>query len=335
MKIRVALVIIAACTMSVSHGEQVTFTVDSDLSVIQLTDQAFIPSGDTVALPPQQGDGDTVAYTGTITGDLVGSTLTFDPLGGSSVIALEHPKASLFIPEEGGPGGFDDPAAQDLNYAYEAPGFPVATGGTDTLYVQLFDTVLDFFDGSITDGQTADGFDVSLKEGGYGLALPVDITNDNPMFAKPYDIINIDDPFETNATSDPASIALSDNVQTLTIPIETAIFFEIDASGGVIAPTIFELQGTIVGKRSLLGPSDINIDGSVDAADAGLMFSNWGSDGVGDLNNDGIVDAADAGTLFSDWTGDSVPEHIIPEPMTAGVFLAGGVALLCGLRRKR
>lgn len=51
--------------------------------------------------------------------------------------------------------------------------------------------------------------------------------------------------------------------------------------------------------------SDINRDGVVDAADAGMLFAQIGTDGgpnrVGDLNLDGIVDAADAGIFFSEW----------------------------------
>ena len=71
--------------------------------------------------------------------------------------------------------------------------------------------------------------------------------------------------------------------------------------------------------------SDLNGDGSVDAADAGIMFGNWGNSGDGDINGDGIVDAADAGIMFADWTGDT-PQNV-PEPSSAGL-LAMGVLLL-------
>lgn len=56
--------------------------------------------------------------------------------------------------------------------------------------------------------------------------------------------------------------------------------------------------------------ADINGDGAVDAADAAMMFAQWGTTGSGDLNGDSVVDAADAGELFAHWTGDvqSVPE---------------------------
>ena len=52
--------------------------------------------------------------------------------------------------------------------------------------------------------------------------------------------------------------------------------------------------------------ADLNGDGLVDAADAGILFSNWDTSGPeGDLNSDGIVDAADAGIMFAEWTVDS------------------------------
>ena len=49
-------------------------------------------------------------------------------------------------------------------------------------------------------------------------------------------------------------------------------------------------------------PADLNGDGSVDAADIGLLVAAWGtSDPVGDINGDGNVDAADLGLLVGAW----------------------------------
>ena len=69
--------------------------------------------------------------------------------------------------------------------------------------------------------------------------------------------------------------------------------------------------------------SDVNYDGSVDAADAGIMFGEWGtpqylSKWVGDINHDFIIDAADAGILFGQWTGDAAP---VPEPGSAWILI--------------
>lgn len=65
-----------------------------------------------------------------------------------------------------------------------------------------------------------------------------------------------------------------------------------------IVPTSFTL-GTDIFTFQI---ADLNFDGVVDAADAGIMFGNWGGCGKSDLNGDGIVDAADAGILYGQWT---------------------------------
>jgi predicted outer membrane repeat protein len=52
-------------------------------------------------------------------------------------------------------------------------------------------------------------------------------------------------------------------------------------------------------------PADFIADGTVNAADLGVMLNFWGTDGSGypgvDLDNDGIVGAADLATLLSAW----------------------------------
>ena len=47
---------------------------------------------------------------------------------------------------------------------------------------------------------------------------------------------------------------------------------------------------------------DLNGDGIVNGADAGLLLANWGGSGVGDLNGSGTVDGADLGVLLSNWS---------------------------------
>ena len=48
-------------------------------------------------------------------------------------------------------------------------------------------------------------------------------------------------------------------------------------------------------------PSDLNGDGSVNAADLALLLGNWGGIGVGDVNDDGGVDAADLAIMLGSW----------------------------------
>lgn len=68
-------------------------------------------------------------------------------------------------------------------------------------------------------------------------------------------------------------------------------------------------------------PGDLNGDGAVDAADAAILFSNWGTvppgDPIADINGDGFIDAADATVVFSNWTGDP------PTAATAAALIDG------------
>jgi hypothetical protein len=47
--------------------------------------------------------------------------------------------------------------------------------------------------------------------------------------------------------------------------------------------------------------SDLNWNGSVDAADITILLSNWGGIGTGDINRDGGVDAQDIAALLGAW----------------------------------
>lgn len=80
--------------------------------------------------------------------------------------------------------------------------------------------------------------------------------------------------------------------------------------------------------------SDFNGDGAVDAADASILFANWGDvppgDPIADLNGDDIVDAADASIVFAEWTGDAVV--VVPEPMGFVLLLIATFGLRPGIR---
>ncbi|MFO0873706.1 MAG: hypothetical protein U0575_07005 [Phycisphaerales bacterium] len=59
---------------------------------------------------------------------------------------------------------------------------------------------------------------------------------------------------------------------------------------------------TVPDAPPVLNPADLDGDGKVDAADLGLLLSNWGGSGAGDLDGDGVVGAADLGLLLSAWS---------------------------------
>ena len=73
-------------------------------------------------------------------------------------------------------------------------------------------------------------------------------------------------------------------------------------------PILSVFSVLIVSMSAHSSSSELNGDGRVDAADAGILFAVWGTDGGetgADFNSDGIVDARDAGALFENWTGDA------------------------------
>ena len=59
--------------------------------------------------------------------------------------------------------------------------------------------------------------------------------------------------------------------------------------------------------------SDVNGDGIIDAADAGVSQANWGNattrHAEGDVNRDGIVDSADTGYMFAEWGAATAGSH--------------------------
>ena len=88
-------------------------------------------------------------------------------------------------------------------------------------------------------------------------------------------------------------------------------------------------------------PGDTNADKIVDATDAAMVASNWGSPtgggpAAGDFNNDGIVNAADASIMAANWGdhNEGVGEgNAVPEPSTI-VLLLGMLLGVVVTRRK-
>lgn len=324
-----------ALTAGVSRlaAEDVTFIVDPLRTTIQVTDFAYVPEiEDFFPMNPQVTTGDVANYIGTVTGDLVGDTLTFD--GNSALVALEHPQVLNFTPEEGGPGGPEDPAAQAINYAYFLEGVR-----NTTLYVQFFNIVWGLPAGkSVTHAQPPTNTDLELTAGNYALVLEdPDIVNDTAYFNQPFDVLTPGDhPVSPNTSTNQVTLVTQSGIQTLTIPLQAVLEFNVDISGGQAAPTRLVVAGNVVATRTISQLAcDLNGDGSADAADAGIMFGNWGNAGVGDCSSDGVVDAADAGILFGEWTGDSLAggnRAVVPEPAAAAGWLT--VVVLPFLRRR-
>lgn len=100
--------------------------------------------------------------------------------------------------------------------------------------------------------------------------------------------------------------------------------------------TFFYLNGQITGPYPVTLDSyvtydmagDFTRDGSIDAADAALMFADWG--GPSRYSLTGHADAAGAGFMFERWTGDS---FVVPEPGIIPVLLLLGTQSLVMFRR--
>lgn len=81
-------------------------------------------------------------------------------------------------------------------------------------------------------------------------------------------------------------------------------------------------------------PGDVDLDGDVDDADLGTMFSGFTGPGVGtqawangDTGGDGDTDDADLGNAFSAFTGPLGPASNVPEPAALPVLVLGGLLL--------
>ena len=66
-------------------------------------------------------------------------------------------------------------------------------------------------------------------------------------------------------------------------------------------PVSLTLPECEIGSNS--NPYDLNGDGTVDGADLGLIFGNWGGTGLGDFDGDGVVGPADLGILLANFGG--------------------------------
>lgn len=129
------LSVLACFTASPSSAALVSYDVDASLSSLSL-------SGTFLGQPiSQQSPGSlTDFWDGTITGDLVGSTLTFS--GGSSVVALGNPHGP-FVPAGAGLENYGGQvvaygaiaASRDLSFDFTAGSIShnVAPGGTSTI----------------------------------------------------------------------------------------------------------------------------------------------------------------------------------------------------------
>jgi hypothetical protein len=185
---------------------------------------SLVISGSFLGQPmTQQSPGSMVdAWSGTITGDLLGSTLYF--AGGSEVRANLNP-AAPFLPSA---SGVD-------NYGVQIP-----TLGAVAKYRDL---AFDFTSGSLSHGASPSGNGVTVLSGAAEYFLPPTTLGTASMVGGT----------ATNVATNPVSFNTTLDMESLVIPFQTTF---IDPNGIVVT-----LTGTLVGTRSIPEPSSLGLIG--------------------------------------------------------------------------
>lgn len=118
-------------------------------------------------------------------------------------------------------------------------------------------------------------------------------------------VVTVDDAGDLDDSTYAVTVDTVSGVGTLGLNIAVASDITDLASNAVVStPTLDEVYTIPI-------PGDLNGDSRVDAADFGIVASNWQLLGLGysdgNISGDNIVDASDAGIMFANWTGDPGP----------------------------
>ena len=131
-----------------------------------------------------------------------------------------------------------------------------------------------------------------------------------------------------------ATLSVSGNVATLTIPIQMTVDQSIST-----AQAHSVLAGQMVATATFVA-GDVNFDGVVNGLDISQVASNWlqtGSSIRGDANGDGVVNGLDISQIASNWLqggGAARAATAVPESSTIVLAALGGAALLACRRRR-
>ncbi|MGI8603305.1 MAG: hypothetical protein ACR2OZ_09935 [Verrucomicrobiales bacterium] len=197
----------------------VTYTIQSSQSALNISGTF---SG--FNFSPQSAGSMTDTFSGSITGDLIGSTLTFG--GGSNMNADANPSAPFLpaVPDSGDPE----------NYGVAIPAPVNATGA----YRRF---TLDLPSGAVIHGAPpAGGSTFSITEG----FLDYNAPPANP----PSGTVNFAGRIGVNVSNSNVSITQSGGIETLTLPVS----FTFTDSGDTVSQT---LDGTLVATRIIPEPS--------------------------------------------------------------------------------
>lgn len=204
----------------VAHAEVVTFQVDPSRSTLSLSGAVrYYFNGSVFGFGAQAAGALDADFGGTITGDLVGSSLSL--LGGSAIMAQANP-AGAFLPV--GPGTVDV--------------FGMLTASAGNVFPnRMYDIVLDLSGGTASPG-SAFGGNVSYTGGSGGIF---------PFFdAAPQSLAGVTAP---NTAVGLVDLTISGDVQTLTIPINANLILFGNGTG-----VETRLTGSLVATRMIPAP---------------------------------------------------------------------------------
>lgn len=134
------------------------------------------------------------------------------------------------------------------------------------------------------------------------------------------------------------------DIDQLTANLGGASTFDVDSSGVVDAADIeawltaaSSPENTHLGGAKTFKIGDLNLNGSVDSTDLGLLLNNFGQPSDlysgGNLNDDGDVNSTDLGLMLNNFNFESASQNVVPEPHSILVLLIGLTGML-RLRRK-
>jgi hypothetical protein len=233
---------------------------------------------------------------GTLTGELSGSTITFS--GSDTIDVLPHPDAP-FLPD------VPDSPGQEYNYgAYTRTKFLAPNGEA-----AILDAQVQLTGGSATLGQPAT-MDFLLTSG------ILDVRIDEYVPATYVDL----GPLSGTSPNISLSPVTGDLSATIQIPIDVTFrytFFEEDDSWIV-------LEGLIVANRVVEGDGDYNNNGFVETADYVVWRKFLDTNGPhGDGDNNGTVNDVDYQTWYRQYgqSGMGGGADVVPEPGTLLMLL--------------
>lgn len=209
-----------ALVASSAHAAAVSYTIDASQSSLVLGGALI-----TYPLTEQQPGSLVASYSGTLSGDLTGGTLTFS--GGNSIVGAIHPLGP-FNPVNGNTG-------TDV-YGFNASTF---------IQAALYNIQLDFVGGTVQNGVVPSTLDIGFIEDGNGDGVGGYRSNLGSG-----DLTGS----QLNLTNLPASLTTNGNIETVIIPIfsdnpvesNNTPIGSLTLTGQIVATRVIPEPGTLV-----------------------------------------------------------------------------------------